>query len=202
MKLPKPESCLRESGGGNFKTQTALGEALSVWSSDRSSTLLGSTKRTLLEHLLFQRRLCDNGVAVMATTKKRGSRFCALTLVLWSLCVCVLLLCFLPFREFLLPLFAVIVFAYLGHKETGKGFYDGRRKFNIIFIPFNFLICQIAQLPNIQFSRHKSFSFHTPFLRCVPSLDFQMRFRWALLHKLPLPLICPIEPSTSDSLRQ
>ena len=151
MKLLKPESCLRESGGGNFKTQTALGEALSVWSSDRSSTLLGSTKRTLLEHLLFQRRLCDNGVAVMATTKKRGSRFCALTLVLWSLCVCVLLLCFLPFREFLLPLFAVIVFAYLGHKETGKGFYDGRRKFNIIFIPFNFLICQIAQLPNIQF---------------------------------------------------
>ena len=66
-------------------------------------------------------------------TKKRGSRFCALTLVLWLLCVCVLLLCFLPFREFLLPLLAVIVFAYFGDEETGKGFYDGRWKLNIIF---------------------------------------------------------------------
>ena len=89
-------------------------------------------------------------------TKKRGSRFCALTLVLWSLCVCVLLLCFLPFREFLLPLLAVIVFAYFGDEETGKGFYDGRWKLNIIFVPFVFLICQIVQLPNLQFLKCKS----------------------------------------------
>src|SRR5699024_12397777 len=35
--------------------------------------------------------------------------------------------------KFLLPLLAVIVFAYFGDEKTGKGFYDGRRKFNIIF---------------------------------------------------------------------
>ena len=80
-------------------------------------------------------------------TKKRGSRFCALTLVLWLLCVCVLLLCFLPFREFLLPLLAVIVFAYFGDEETGKGFYDGRWKLNIIFVPSVFLICQVILVP-------------------------------------------------------
>ncbi len=54
MKLPKPESCLRESSGGNFKTQTALGEALSVWSSDRSSTLLGSTRVGSVELFFFR----------------------------------------------------------------------------------------------------------------------------------------------------
>ena len=135
-------------------------------------------------------------------TKKRGSRFCALTLVLWSLCVCVLLLCFLPFREFLLPLLAVIVFAYFGDEETGKGFYDGRWKLNIICVPFVFLICQIVQLPNLQFLKCKSFSFRTSFLRCIPSLAFRMRFRWTLLYKLPLPLIWNMGTSTVDSLRQ
>ena len=154
----------------------------------RGSNPLRSTKRPLREHLLFQRRLCNNGVAVMAT-KKRGSRFCALTLVLWLLCVCVLLLCFLPFREFLLPLLAVIVFAYFGDEETGKGFYDGRWKLNIIFVPSVFLICQIVQLPNLQFLKCKSFSFRTPFWWCIPSLAFRMWFRWTLLYKLPLPLI-------------
>ena len=43
MKLLKPESRLWESGGGNVKTQTALGDALLLWSSDRGSTPLGST---------------------------------------------------------------------------------------------------------------------------------------------------------------
>jgi len=43
MKLLKPESCLWESGGGNVNIQTALGEALVFWSSDRGSTPLGST---------------------------------------------------------------------------------------------------------------------------------------------------------------
>ena len=86
-------------------------------------------------------------------TKKRGSRFCALTLVLWLLCVCVLLLCFLPFREFLLPLLAVIVFAYFGDEETGKGFYDGRWKLNIIFVPFVFLICQNRTTPESSVSK-------------------------------------------------
>ena len=135
-------------------------------------------------------------------TKKRGSRFCALTLVLWLLCVCVLLLCFLPFREFLLSLLAVIVFAYFGDEETGKGFYDGRWKLNIIFVPFVFLICQIVQLPNLQFLKCKLFSFRTPFLWCIPSLAFRMRFRWTLLYKLPLPLIWNMGTSTVDSLCQ
>ena len=45
MKLLKPESCLGESGGGNVKTQTALGDALVFWSSDRGSTPLGSTTK-------------------------------------------------------------------------------------------------------------------------------------------------------------
>ena len=35
----------------------------------RGSNPLGSTKRTLHEHLLFQRRLCYVGVAVMSTTE-------------------------------------------------------------------------------------------------------------------------------------
>lgn len=43
MKLLKPESCLWESGGGNVNIQTALGDALVFWSSDRGSTPLGST---------------------------------------------------------------------------------------------------------------------------------------------------------------
>ena len=42
MKLLKPESCLWESGGGNVNIQTALGDALVFWSSDRGSTPLGS----------------------------------------------------------------------------------------------------------------------------------------------------------------
>ena len=44
MKLLKPESCLWESGGGNVNIQTALGDALVFWSSDRGSTPLGSTQ--------------------------------------------------------------------------------------------------------------------------------------------------------------
>ena len=43
MKLLKPASCLWESGRGNVNTQTALGDALVFWSSDRGSTPLGST---------------------------------------------------------------------------------------------------------------------------------------------------------------
>ena len=43
MKLLKWKSCLREFHGGNVKTQTALGDALVVWLSDRGSTPLGST---------------------------------------------------------------------------------------------------------------------------------------------------------------
>ena len=52
MKLLKPESCLGESGGGNVKTQTALGDALVFWSSDRGSTPLGSTTTSRDEHNL------------------------------------------------------------------------------------------------------------------------------------------------------
>ena len=43
MKLLMPQSRLWEFGGGNVKTQTALGDALFFWSSDRGSTPLGST---------------------------------------------------------------------------------------------------------------------------------------------------------------
>ena len=43
MKLLKHGSRLWEPGGGNVKTQTALGDALFFWSSDRGSTPLGST---------------------------------------------------------------------------------------------------------------------------------------------------------------
>ena len=46
MKLLMPVSRLWEAGGGNVNTQTALGEALFFWSSDRGSTPLGSTHFT------------------------------------------------------------------------------------------------------------------------------------------------------------
>ena len=39
MKLLKPESCQWESGGGNVKTLTALGDAFTDISSDRGSIL-------------------------------------------------------------------------------------------------------------------------------------------------------------------
>ena len=39
--------------------------------SDRGSTPLTSTRWTLHEHLLFQRRLCRKGVAVMSTQNQR-----------------------------------------------------------------------------------------------------------------------------------
>ena len=57
MKLPMPGSCLRESGGGNFKTQTALGDALVFWSSDRGSTPLGSIQCAAGELIEFARRV-------------------------------------------------------------------------------------------------------------------------------------------------
>lgn len=52
MKLLKPVSCLWEPGGGNVNTQTALGDALVFWSSDRGSTPLGSTTTGRDEHSL------------------------------------------------------------------------------------------------------------------------------------------------------
>ena len=54
MKLLKPVSCLRETGGGNVKTQTALGDALFVWSSDRGSTPLGSTQTRGYELVFYE----------------------------------------------------------------------------------------------------------------------------------------------------
>ena len=110
---------------------------------------------TLHEHLLFQRRLCCHGVAVMSTTEKQGSRLGALPLA-FLLFVFLLLL---PLGELLLPLFAVIIFSYLWDKETGKGLYDGLWKLNIISLLPDFLICHSVYLPNIQFSTtHERFS--------------------------------------------
>lgn len=43
--------------------------------SDGSSTLPASTRWTLHEHLLFQRRLCRQGVAVMSKQKARRARY-------------------------------------------------------------------------------------------------------------------------------
>ena len=57
MKLLKPESCLGESGGGNVNTQTALGDALVFWSSDRGSTPLGSIQCAAGELIEFARRV-------------------------------------------------------------------------------------------------------------------------------------------------
>lgn len=74
MKLPKPGARLLAPGGGNLKLQAAPGEVHVNAFSDGSSTLPASTKWTLHEHLLFQRRLCRQGVAVMPTEKER-SRF-------------------------------------------------------------------------------------------------------------------------------
>lgn len=96
-----------------------------------------------------------------------------------------LFLCLLPLCELLLPLFAVVVFAYFWDKETGKEFYDGLRKFNIILILPDFLICHSAYLPNIQFSRYKSISFYPSFLRCVPLLYFPPHFRRNFAYELP-----------------
>ena len=124
--------------------------------SDRGSTPLSSTRWTLHEHLLFQRRLCCHGVAVMSITEKQGSRLGALTLA-FLLFVFLLLL---PLGELLLPLFAVIIFSYLWDKEPGKGLYDGLWKLNIISLLPDFLICHSVYLPNIQFSR------------CVPGPHF------------------------------
>ena len=44
MKLPNPQACLRAFGRGKFKTQTALGESLTVAFSDRGSIPLTSTE--------------------------------------------------------------------------------------------------------------------------------------------------------------
>ena len=54
---------------------------------------------------------------------------CSYTLTLLHL-VGFTFLCFLPLRKLPLSLFAVIVFPYLRDEKTGKGFYDGLRKFN------------------------------------------------------------------------
>ena len=66
-----------------------------------------------------------------------------------------------------------------------KGFYDGLRKFNIILILTDFLICHSVYLPNIQFSRYKSISFCPSFLRCVPLLYFPPHFRRDFTYELP-----------------
>ena len=137
-----------------------------------SSSLFRSTRWTLHEHLLFQRRLCCHGVAVMSITEKQGSRLGALTLA-FLLFVFLLLL---PLGELLLPLFAVIIFSYLWDKEPGKGLYDGLWKLNIISLLPDFLICHSVYLPNIQFSRCKSIPFYPSFLRCLPLLDFPPHF--------------------------
>lgn len=147
----------------------------------RGSNPLCSTRWTLHEHLLFQRRLCCHGVAVMSTTEKQGSRLGALPLA-FLLFVFLLLL---PLGELLLPLFAVIIFSYLWDKETGKGLYDGLWKLNIISLLPDFLICHSVYLPNIQFSRCKSIPFYPSFLRCLPLLDFPPHFRRDFADKLP-----------------
>ena len=53
--------------------------------SDGSSTLPASTRWTLHEHLLFQRRLCRKGVAVMSKQNQRVKVRCALAL--WFFCM-------------------------------------------------------------------------------------------------------------------
>ena len=55
MKLLKPASCPRESGRGNVKSRTALGEASFVRSSDRGSTPLGSIPKKTPNHRGFGR---------------------------------------------------------------------------------------------------------------------------------------------------
>ena len=55
MKLLKPASCPRETGRGNVKSRTALGEASFVRSSDRGSTPLGSTSQKTPNHRGFGR---------------------------------------------------------------------------------------------------------------------------------------------------
>ena len=181
MKLPKRRPCRWGPRRGNSKTTATLVESLADGFSDRSSTLLGSTRWTLHEHLLFQRRLCCHGVAVMSITEKQGSRLGALTLA-FLLFVFLLLL---PLGELLLPLFAVIIFSYLWNKEPGKGLYDGLWKLNIISLLPDFLICHSVYLPNIQFSRCKSIPFYPSFLRCLPLLDFPPHFRRDFADKLP-----------------
>lgn len=101
--------------------------------SDRSSTLLGSTRWTLDEHLLFQGRLCRIGVALMS------KRTAEVKVLPWPpLLLCPLLfggfvaLGLLPLGKLFLPLFAVIVFPYLRHEKTGKGFNYALWKFDFI----------------------------------------------------------------------
>ena len=144
--------------------------------------LISSTNWTLHEHLLFQRRLCRYGVAVMSITEKQGLRLDAVTLAF--LLFIFLLLLLLPLGELLLPLFAVIIFSYLWDKETGKGLYDGLGKLNIISLLPDFLICHSVCLPNIQFSRCKSIPLYPSFLRYLPLLDFPPHFRRDFTDKL------------------
>lgn len=68
MKLLKPGSRLWEPGGGNVKTQTALGDALFVWSSDRGSTPLGSTIST---DIRYSKRACQKWQARVVLCKSR-----------------------------------------------------------------------------------------------------------------------------------
>ena len=76
MKLLKPVSCLRETGGGNVKTQTALGDALVFWSSDRGSTPLGSTTSSRDEHFMDdlhdQRSVRLNYIRAYQIVKSQG----------------------------------------------------------------------------------------------------------------------------------
>lgn len=62
------------------KQPSAPGEVPEEVFSDGGSTPPASTRWTLHEHLLFQRRLCRKGVAVMSKQKPRTKVLCTLVL--------------------------------------------------------------------------------------------------------------------------
>ena len=74
MKLPTGAAGRMAAPRGNPKHAAKLVETPGDGLSDRSSILLTSTRWTLHEHLLFQRRLCRKGAAVMSKRNARGAR--------------------------------------------------------------------------------------------------------------------------------
>ena len=121
-----------------------------------SSILFVSTKWTLHEHLLFQRRLCRDGVAVGSKTEKSGQGFEALAALL-SISIFLLLL---PLGKFPLPLFALVKLADLRHQKTGERFNNGFRQFYFIGLLFDritpSLYAAVVRLVSLACNRRES----------------------------------------------
>ena len=80
MKLPSPIARSQALGQGKSKMRPALGERTVRIRKVEGSIPFGSTRWTLHEHLLFQRRLRRKGVAVMSKQNQRVKVRCALAL--------------------------------------------------------------------------------------------------------------------------